>query len=192
MIVLRVIVVGLCVKNFLANELFVLIETFLDNGLFDSWEIRIGLLCFVFRAGQEVGPDGEQWLDDNLNVAFLKDKGIAGGPVEKLSDIVSKLLLYVSLLVVFFHLECHPFEVHGATFARVAVVRGVHTHVHDQLLVLWRVLRKLLRVHSSFECADLLEMIRDVRGQYHFDHDSSDVPILCLTKQFKDVIIWIK
>ena len=83
-------------------------------------------------------------MNDDFDVTELELEWIALGSVEERRDGVAHFLFDVTLLEVLFHLGGHPFEVHDATLARVAVVGGVQAHVQDHLLVFRGVLWELL------------------------------------------------
>jgi len=55
----------------------------------------------------------------------LKFERVALGSVEERRDGIAHFLFDIALLKVFFHLGSHPFEVHDAALARIAVVRSV-------------------------------------------------------------------
>ena len=161
-VVLGVVEIGLRVNNFPINELLILVKSSSDHGFLYCWEIRVELLCLLFL-DQEVGPDAEEWLDDDFDVPSLENEGIACASVEELRDSILQLFLDVSLLVVLFHLKRHPLEIRRRTLARIAVVGRVDAHVQDHLLILRRVLREPLGRLSALERADFFKVVRNVR-----------------------------
>ena len=128
-VILSVVEVGLGVKYLLVDEILVLFESLLDDGLLHGGQIGVWLLGFFLEVGQEVCPYINEWLDNDFDVALLVNKWVASGSVVELSDCVAEFLLDVALLVVLLHLQSHPLEVHRACLARVAVVRSVNAHV---------------------------------------------------------------
>jgi hypothetical protein len=83
-------------------------------------------------------------LDNDFNVADLVLEWVTCGSIEEWRNGVAHFLFDVTLLEVLFHLSGHPFEIHDAALARVAVVRGVEAHGQDHLLVLSCGFRELL------------------------------------------------
>ena len=85
------------------------------------------------QARHEFTERVEQWKRNHVNVAELVFEGIACGSVEEWCDREVKLALKITLLVILFHLDGHPFEVNDGVLGRMRVIRAVQSDVHHQL-----------------------------------------------------------
>jgi len=64
-------------------------------------------------------------LHNDFNVADLEFERVTSGSIKERRDSVTHLLFNITLLEVLFHFCGHPFEVHDAAFARIAMIRGI-------------------------------------------------------------------
>lgn len=72
------------------------------------------------------------------------------------------------------------------------MVSRIHREIEDELFVLHRVLREILRRNAAFESIYQVEVIRKVTRGNHLDYDLTDVPVLSLTQQLKDVVLRVE
>lgn len=72
------------------------------------------------------------------------------------------------------------------------MVTRVQTHVQNQLFVLITILGELLGGKPALKLHDLFEVVRNIRTQDHLGNDLAHIPVLCLRKQFKNVVLRVQ
>ena len=84
-------------------------------------------------------------MHHHVDVAKLVLEGVAHSSVKERSAGKFQLTLKIALLIIFLHFVIEPFEVQDGALAGRAVVRGVKTHIQNQLFVFCLVVRELFR-----------------------------------------------
>ena len=99
----------------------------------------------------EITPCLEDRNRDVIDVSKLVLEWVAGCPIEEGCHCEVQFAFKITLLIVLLHFDSHPSEVQGWRFGWGCMVRAIHDHIHNQLLVLICVLGELLRSYTTFE-----------------------------------------